>query len=188
MQSNWSVAECKITRWTQFPSHHGAVSLWVPQPPIVPKLCGEDDTSNFEAYPENDWASAPPVSQKELDVFKNFWARDSPAWKVDLCFMYWLLKYQGLFYFIHSFCHLKVCPSVSCSVVSDSVWPTRLLRPWDSPGKNTGVGLSFPPPGESSQPREWNPGVLNWQVDSLPSEPPRKPCVSWILFIFKFLT
>ncbi|ELR44622.1 Serine/threonine-protein kinase PRKX [Bos mutus] len=32
----------------------------------------EDDTSNFEAYPENDWTSAPPVSQKELDVFKNF--------------------------------------------------------------------------------------------------------------------
>ena len=33
----------------------------------------------------------------------------------------------------------------SCSVVSDSVrphrWqPTRLARPWDSPGKNTGVG------------------------------------------------
>ena len=32
----------------------------------------------------------------------------------------------------------------SCSVVSDSLrpyglWPTRLLRPWDSPGKNTGV-------------------------------------------------
>ena len=34
------------------------------------------------------------------------------------------------------------------SVVSDSVrpprWqPTRLLRPWDSPGKNTGVGCHF---------------------------------------------
>ena len=34
------------------------------------------------------------------------------------------------------------------SVVSDSVWPhglqpTRLLRPWDSPGKNTGVGFHF---------------------------------------------
>ena len=33
----------------------------------------------------------------------------------------------------------------SCSVVSDSSWPhglqpTRLLRPWDSPGKSTGVG------------------------------------------------
>ena len=34
--------------------------------------------------------------------------------------------------------------SVSHSVVSDSLWPTnqltRLLCPWDSPGKNTGVG------------------------------------------------
>ena len=34
------------------------------------------------------------------------------------------------------------------SVVSDSVQPhglqpTRLLRPWDSPGKNTGVGCHF---------------------------------------------
>ena len=33
----------------------------------------------------------------------------------------------------------------SCSVVSDSVqphglWPARLLCPWDSPGKNIGVG------------------------------------------------
>ena len=35
------------------------------------------------------------------------------------------------------------------SVMSDSVWPhgrqpTRLPRPWDSPGKNTGVGCHFP--------------------------------------------
>ena len=38
--------------------------------------------------------------------------------------------------------------SVSCSVVSDSLrahglWPTRLLCPWDSPGKNTAVGCHF---------------------------------------------
>ena len=37
----------------------------------------------------------------------------------------------------------------SRSVVSDSSWPyglqpTRLLRPWDFPGKNTGVGCHFP--------------------------------------------
>ena len=36
----------------------------------------------------------------------------------------------------------------SRSVVSDSLrphglWPTRLLCPWDSPGKNTGVGCHF---------------------------------------------
>ena len=39
------------------------------------------------------------------------------------------------------------CCSVT-SVVSDSVWPhrrqpTRLRRPWDSPGRNTGVGYHF---------------------------------------------
>ena len=38
--------------------------------------------------------------------------------------------------------------SVSQSVVSNSLWPhrlqpTRLLCPWNSPGKNTGVGCHF---------------------------------------------
>jgi len=41
----------------------------------------------------------------------------------------------------------RYCCQVT-SVVSDSVWPqrrqpTRLPRPWDSPGKNTGVGCHF---------------------------------------------
>ena len=38
-----------------------------------------------------------------------------------------------------------VCAHEVTSVVSDSLWPhglqpTRLLSPWDSPGKNTGMG------------------------------------------------
>ena len=46
----------------------------------------------------------------------------------------------------------KDCCCCGCcqvaSVVSDSVWPQRrqptmLPRPWDSPGKNTGVGCHF---------------------------------------------
>jgi len=42
--------------------------------------------------------------------------------------------------------------SVSHSVVSDSLWPhelqpSRLLCPWDYPGKNTGVGCHFLLPG-----------------------------------------
>ena len=42
---------------------------------------------------------------------------------------------------------LSACCQVA-SVVPDSVWPyglqpTRLLCPWDSPGKNTGVGCHF---------------------------------------------
>ena len=45
----------------------------------------------------------------------------------------------------HCYCY---CYCEVTSVVSDSVWPhrqqaTRLPRPWDSPGKNTGVGCHF---------------------------------------------
>ena len=70
------------------------------------------------------------------------------------------------------FCLPGVC---SCSIVSNSLWPhgvklTRLLCPWDFPGKNTAVGCHFllrgifPSPGS-------NPyllHLLHWQVDSLP--------------------
>ena len=43
---------------------------------------------------------------------------------------------------------LVLCCCCITSVVSNSVWPqrhqpTRLPRPWDSPGKNTGVGCHF---------------------------------------------
>ena len=45
-------------------------------------------------------------------------------------------------------CNLLCCCCSITSVVSDSVrphrrQPTRLPRPWDSPGKNTGVGCHF---------------------------------------------
>ena len=45
-------------------------------------------------------------------------------------------------------CALQLGCCCVASVVSDSVrphrrQPTRLLRPWDSPGKNTGVGCHF---------------------------------------------
>ena len=60
---------------------------------------------------------------------------------------------------------------LSTSVMSDSLlpyglWPARLLCPWDSPGKNTGVGCHvFLQRIFSTQ---WsNPGLLYWQADSL---------------------
>ena len=58
------------------------------------------------------------------------------------------------------------------SVVSDSLrphglWSTRLLCPWDFPGKNTEVGCHFLLQGifllQGS-----NPHPLHWQADSLP--------------------
>uniref|UniRef100_A0A2I3GL67 Protein kinase domain-containing protein n=1 Tax=Nomascus leucogenys TaxID=61853 RepID=A0A2I3GL67_NOMLE len=42
------------------------------KPPIVLKIAGDGDTSNFETYPENDWDTAAPVPQKDLEIFKNF--------------------------------------------------------------------------------------------------------------------
>ncbi|KAL2769036.1 cAMP-dependent protein kinase catalytic subunit PRKX [Daubentonia madagascariensis] len=42
------------------------------KPPIVPKISGDGDTSNFETYPENHWNAAPPVPEKDLEIFKNF--------------------------------------------------------------------------------------------------------------------
>ena len=52
---------------------------------------------------------------------------------------------------IHICMHVFMCMCgwvLTCSVVSDSLrphglQPTRLLCPWDSPGKNTGVGCHF---------------------------------------------
>ena len=68
----------------------------------------------------------------------------------------------------------KLCCVLSCSVVSDSLppqgpWPTRLLCPQGSPGKNTGVGCHALLQGI------FPTQALPLQADSLPSEPPGKP-------------
>ena len=47
------------------------------------------------------------------------------------------------------------------------LYPTRLLCPWDFPGKNTGVSCHFILQGIFLT-HESNPGLLHWQVDSLP--------------------
>ena len=67
-------------------------------------------------------------------------------------------------------------------VVSDSSWPrrqqpTRLFCPWDSPGKNTGVGCHFLLQ-EIFPTQELNPGLPHCrqtQADALTSEPPGSP-------------
>ena len=76
---------------------------------------------------------------------------------------------------------ISVCPhghlfyssgynSVVCSVVSNSLQPTRLLCPWDFPGKNIGAGYPFLLqeifPTHRSNLGLWR--LLRWQVDSLP--------------------
>ena len=70
---------------------------------------------------------------------------------------------------------LNTSMCVSHSIMSDSLQPhglepTRLLCPWDSPGKNTGVGSYFLLQGNLPDPGI-KPGSPALQVDSLPSEP-----------------
>ena len=76
-----------------------------------------------------------------------------------------------------------MCPV--CPVMSDSVSPraTRLICPWDSPGKNTGVGCHFLLQIFLTQ--GLNPHLfhlLHWQADSLPLGHLRSPSTLTNLF------
>ena len=70
-----------------------------------------------------------------------------------------------------------VTSAVSGSLQHYRLQRTRLLCPWDSPGKNTGVGCHFllqgTFPTQGSNPSLL--GLLHWQVGSLPLAPPEKP-------------
>ena len=79
---------------------------------------------------------------------------------------------------------------LSCSIMSKSLqphelWPSRLLCPWDFPGKNTGVGCHFPLQGIFLT-QGLNPQLLHWQADSLPSESPGEPKNAGVRSLFLF--
>ena len=63
--------------------------------------------------------------------------------------------------------------------MSDLFVTTRLLSPWDFPGKNTGVGCHFLLQRIFlTQGLRASPASLALQIDSLPSEPAGKPSKS----------
>ena len=83
--------------------------------------------------------------------------------------------------------NLKKSKSVSHSFVSDTLQPyglqpTRLLCPWDSPGKNTEMGSHSLLQGifttQGSNLHLFR--LLRQQADSLPSEPPGKSQYKWL--------
>ena len=76
-----------------------------------------------------------------------------------------------------------MCVCSEASVVSDSLrlyelWPTRLLCPWDFPGKKTGVGCHALLQGIllTQGSNLCLLCLLRWQADSLPLAPAGKPC------------
>ena len=98
-------------------------------------------------------------------VFKKKGGNGNPLWAPVHC--YWMnswtdiLDYMLLHEFLNTQSLIDVCVSVcvlNYSLMSDSLWlcglkPTRVLCPWDSPGKNTGVVTVSSSRG-SSQPRD----------------------------------
>ena len=74
------------------------------------------------------------------------------------------------------------CPVMSNSFQSHGLWPTRLLCPWDSPGKNTGVGCHallqgiFPTQGLNLR----LSCLLGWQAGSLPLAQPELRCTGLV--------
>ena len=77
---------------------------------------------------------------------------------------------------LHTWVRVCVLSHISCVRLLRlyGLQPTRLLCPWDSPDKNTGVGCHaflqgiFLTQGS-------NLALLHWQVGSLPLAPPGKP-------------
>ena len=67
-------------------------------------------------------------------------------------------------------CVVSMRGAHACSLTHSCLQPTRLLGPWDSPGKNTGVGCHFLLQGVFP-PQGLNLPVLRlvlWQAGSLP--------------------
>ena len=115
------------------------------------------------------WARSCLVVQCELLHLGKTWAAVGRAW---------CLPRGGLLTYCHHatarrvmarahFLLMSHCESVTHSVVSDPLrphgpLPTRLLCPWDSPGKSTGVGCRALLPGVFLTPGS-NPCPLQWK-------------------------
>ena len=96
--------------------------------------------------------------------------RQFPALKADSL----LLKHQGSPY-LYSYLCVCVCQLLSHVRLFVTPWTTahHLFCPWNSLGKNTGVGCYFLLQGIFLS-QGSNPALLHWQADSLPSESPGK--------------
>ena len=78
------------------------------------------------------------------------------------------------------YCVWSVTRAHSCLTLCNQL--IRLLCPWDSPGKNTGVGCSFLLQ-EIFPTQGWNLHLLHWQVNTFTTEPPGKPrFTAWLLW------
>ena len=108
---------------------------------------------------KNQWESQPKPQRNQKDLQKGWEKQQQP---VTSTVGQRLLRY------------LVLCSVVSNSFGTPGLQPTRLLCPWDSPGKKTGVGCRALLQGIFPT-QELNLGhlcLLHWQAGPLPLAPP----------------
>ena len=101
-----------------------------------------------------------------------------PCLPIVIIYVYRISTY---FVWLFSLLLVLVVQSLSCVQIFATSWamqPSRLLCPWDFPGKNTGMSCHFllqrifPTQGS-------NLCLLHWQADSLPLSHPGSPLFSY---------
>ena len=98
---------------------------------LSPVICYRNLKTHIPAHPcESTPSSKTPQDPEGPGQHENFRWRSEPLQDLKLLFKKALLLLLSHF-------------SVSNSVQPHRRQPTRLPRPWDSPGKNTGVGCHF---------------------------------------------
>ena len=137
--------------------------------PLGKEMATHSSILAWESHDQKSLLSYSPWDLKESYIF--------------ICFPFQTLKHLAGERLVHPLILIIVCYTYSVkmkvlvSVMSDSLrphglQPTRLLCPWNSPGKNIEdhsllQGI-FPTQGSNSH-------LLHWQADSLPSEPQGSP-------------
>ena len=107
----------------------------------------------------------------------------SPSWQLNFQTQIILLAQvdTNTYLYLSIYLSICICTVLSCSVMSNSLQPpglqpTKLLSPWGFSRQEYWSGLSCPTQRDLP-----NPGVEPrspiLQMDSLPSEPPRKPYI-----------
>ena len=97
------------------------------------------------------WNLARGSSRERIHLSAHFISAEAFLPRVSLpthqyLFFWWLNKIIYLYIYIHTQTHAHTCTYVCCLFspvwlfVTYGLYPTRLLCPWDSPGKNIGVG------------------------------------------------
>ena len=96
------------------------------------------------------------------------------TWKAKILGNFY--KFYGIFYCNQDVIAERKVKLLSCPTLCDPIdcSLTRLLHPWDFPGKGTVVGCHFLLQGNLPDPGI-KPGSPTLQADALSSEPPGKP-------------